>query len=242
MIRLFYVLIASIALNFNAYAQPPAGKGKPQKFSSISIQYDPETYQNIKASADDIKEYIKNRSDLKDTIGKLDGIIKIITSAKRSVYLRTAKSYQEALVQSEASYVRRTAIDNILVIKHLRKMHLQKKGKTIRSFTIALGPKPTGQKEFEGDGRTPEGIYTINWTTWRKSGVPSYHISYPNAEDIARAKRKNLVPGSNIMIHDTSPGVKKSKDWTNGCIALSNSDFTTFRNMVFQDTRIEIVK
>lgn len=118
----------------------------------------------------------------------------------------------------------------------MRKIYLQKEGKTVKSFSIALGPKPIGQKESEGDGKTPEGVYTIDWTKWTGT-TPSYHLSYPNAQDIARAAKKNVIPGSFIMIHHTTKGTKKSKDWTNDCIALKNSDFEIFKKMVFQDTR-----
>lgn len=121
-------------------------------------------------------------------------------------------------------------------------MYLLKDGKTVKTFPIALGPNPVGQKEYEGDGRTPEGTYTLDWQKWNSSTFHSFHVSYPNKIDSARAKSKGLVPGSNIMVHGTSKGVKKKKDWTNGCIALSNADMTEFRKIVFQDTQIEIRK
>lgn len=152
------------------------------------------------------------------------------------------KTFDDALEKAEENFVLRNQVDLILVIKHQRKMLLLKKGKIVTSFVIALGPNPIGQKESEGDGRTPEGKYTLDWQRHHTSVFHSFHISYPNKVDSARAKVKKLTPGSNIMVHGTSPGIKRRKDWTNGCIALRNEDMIEFKKLVYQDTPIEIRK
>jgi murein L,D-transpeptidase YafK len=121
-------------------------------------------------------------------------------------------------------------------------MYLLKNNQNVKTFAIALGPQPTGQKEYEGDGKTPEGIYKLDWQRWDTPVFHSFHISYPNKADSIIAMKKGLVPGSNIMVHGTSKAIKKKKDWTNGCIALTNEDMVVFRKMVFQDTPIEIRK
>ncbi|RYG06593.1 MAG: hypothetical protein EOO07_28940 [Chitinophagaceae bacterium] len=150
--------------------------------------------------------------------------------------------YETALKEAEENVRLRSMVDKVLVIKSERKMYLQKKGKTVRTYPIGLGPNPVGQKEREGDGRTPEGIYQLNYQKWDGPTFHSFHISYPNDVDVARAKARGLTPGSHIMIHGTSKGVKKKRDWTNGCIALNNVDMAEFRKIVFLETTVEIRK
>jgi len=200
----------------------------------------------------DISEYMLIRKIVGDTTGKTADYLKIIKLAKlRMVNMeRTAfvmitpkkTDYENTLIEVEEFYRIRSMIDKVLVIKSERKMYLQKKGKTLRTYSIGLGPKPIGQKEYEGDGKTPEGFYHLDWQKWDSPTFHSYHISYPNDIDLARAKAKGLTAGSNIMIHGTSKGLKKKKDWTNGCIALNNTDMAEFRKIVFLDTPVEIRK
>jgi len=204
---------------------------------------------NATVTQADVVDYLEIRKIVGDTTGKTADYLKIIKSAKFRVAegkymggLYKEISYENALIEAEENFRRRNLIDKVLVVKHLRKMYLQKKGKTIKTYNIGLGPNPIGQKEREGDGKTPEGIYILDWQKWNSTTFHSFHISYPNKIDSARAKMKGLVPGSFIMVHGTSKGVKKKKDWTNGCIALNNVDMLEFRNMVFPQTPIEITK
>jgi L,D-peptidoglycan transpeptidase YkuD (ErfK/YbiS/YcfS/YnhG family) len=197
----------------------------------------------------DISEYLSLRKIGSDTVGKMNDYLKIIKSAKIRVAmgqfmhgLYKEIDYETALKEAEENVRLRNMVDKVLVIKSERKMYLQKKGKTIKTYSIGLGPNPVGQKEREGDGRTPEGIYTLNYQKWNSPTFHSFHISYPNEIDLARAKSKGLTAGSNIMIHGTSKGVKKKKDWTNGCIALNNVDMAEFREIVFLETTVEIRK
>ena len=198
---------------------------------------------------DDINEYLSILKITDDTIGKTNDFIKIIKSAKTRMAmaelggnLYKVVSYETALMDAKENFRLRNLVNKVLVIKHERKMYLLKDGKTVKTFTVALGKNPVGQKEFEGDGKTPEGIYTLDWQKWNSSTFHSFHISYPNEIDLARAKTKKLTAGSYIMVHGTSKGVKKRKDWTNGCIALNNVDMAEFKKIVFQDTQIEIRK
>ncbi|HTM98362.1 MAG TPA: L,D-transpeptidase family protein [Pedobacter sp.] len=184
-----------------------------------------------------------------DTTGKTDDYRKIIKSAKimmgQGQYMSPLYKeidYETALKNAEENLRLRSMVDKVLVIKSERKMYLQKKGKTIKSYSISLGPQPLGQKEYEGDGKTPEGIYRIDYQKWNSPSFHSFHISYPNEIDLIRAKKKGLTPGTNIMIHGTSKGIKKKKDWTNGCIALNNIDMMEFRKLVFLETTVEIRK
>lgn len=109
---------------------------------------------------------------------------------------------------------------------------------------IRFGPNPTGHKQFEGDGRTPEGRYVIDYHNPNSSFTLSLHIDYPNAADRAFAAQHGKSPGGEIFIHgqptgDTAP--TRTHDWTEGCIALSNEEIATLYRIVPDGTPIEIV-
>lgn len=204
---------------------------------------------NTPITAADITEYLSIRKIVGDTTGKTADYLKIIKGARLKVaqgkYMRGLYkeiTFEDALKEEEETLRLKSLVDKVLVVKSQRKMYLQKKGKTIKTYNIGLGPNPIGQKEREGDGKTPEGIYKLDYQKWETSTFHSFHISYPNEKDLARAKAKGLTPGSFIMIHGTSKGPKKKKDWTNGCIALNNTDMAEFKTMVFLQTEIEIRK
>ena len=122
-------------------------------------------------------------------------------------------------------------VEYIVVNKSERKMYLKNKGKVIKEFNIFLGTEPVGKKTKRHDLKTPEGLYTLGYKNKYSSYYKSIRISYPNQEDIRQAKLKNLDPGDYIMIHGM-PNKWKQKDlltvrgndWTEGCIALNNSD------------------
>ncbi len=120
--------------------------------------------------------------------------------------------------------------DKVLVVKHERKLYLLHAGRTIGAYTIKLGLNPYGHKQQEGDFRTPEGRYELVRRNPRSDFFLSILVSYPNREDEAAAKENGWRPGGAIMIHG-QPNVPRrsaefyaSRDWTDGCIALSNSD------------------
>lgn len=194
----------------------------------------------------DLDQYLTYRNII-DTTGKTKDYIWILKSAMlklRSKWGLNKKpvTYESAIADAEAWFIQRNMVNKVLVIKSERKMYLLKDSNIVKTYPIALGPNPIGQKQREGDGKTPEGNYTLDWQRWNGTTFHSFHISYPNKVDSARAKAKGLQVGSNIMVHGTSKGLKRKKDWTNGCIALSNKDMANFRNLVFQDTPIEIRK
>ena len=120
--------------------------------------------------------------------------------------------------------------DKVVVEKENRKMYLLKDGKQIRVFDIALGMFPIGGKSKEGDQRTPEGQYVLDTRKPDSDFFLSIHISYPNASDMRQAKANGVDPGGQIMIHGQpnsptySEAYYEKEDWTNGCIAVSNSD------------------
>jgi len=136
--------------------------------------------------------------------------------------------------------------DLILVEKGKRKLHLIKDGRPLRSFDIALGPSPEGDKQSEGDQKTPEGRYLLDARNPDSDFFLSIHISYPSDQDRREARSKGLDPGGQIMIHGQpneptySEAFYAKEDWTNGCIAVSNSDMIDIWLMTPDNTPIEI--
>ncbi|HLF10093.1 MAG TPA: L,D-transpeptidase family protein [Gammaproteobacteria bacterium] len=136
--------------------------------------------------------------------------------------------------------------DKLLVVKSERKLHLLKAGRVLRTFDISLGLVPVGPKQREGDFRTPEGIYQLEARNSDSDYFLSIKISYPNADDRARARTQGVDPGSQIMIHglpnEPRYDVRRYQglDWTDGCIAVSNSDMVDIWLMTREPTLIEI--
>lgn len=110
----------------------------------------------------------------------------------------------------------------------------------VRSYRIALGRDPLGHKQEEGDGRTPEGRYTIDRRNPKSKFHLSLHISYPNRADHARAAAAGVSPGGDIMIHGLKPGVSHPEDWTAGCIAVTNAEMEEVWDLVADGTPVEI--
>jgi len=136
--------------------------------------------------------------------------------------------------------------DRVVVEKGERKLHLVRDGEAFRSFDIALGMAPEGHKEEEGDSKTPEGVYRLDARNPDSDFFLSIHVSYPNAADRQRAREKGVSPGGAIMIHGQpnvptySRAFYRSSDWTDGCIAVSNSDMIDIWLMTPDNVPIEI--
>ncbi len=136
--------------------------------------------------------------------------------------------------------------DKVLVEKSERKLHLIKNDAVFRSFDIALGLSPVGDKEQEGDFRTPEGVYRLDMRNPDSEYFLSIRISYPDSHDRNEARSKGFDPGGAIMIHGQpneptySEAYYRTQDWTNGCIAVSNSDMIDIWLMTDHNTLIEI--
>lgn len=120
-----------------------------------------------------------------------------------------------------------TKADRLLVDKSDRVLIAYAGNREIVRYTdIRFGDAPTGHKRFEGDERTPEGRYTINGRNPKSAYHLSLRISYPNAADSAYARARGRSPGGDIFIHgqpNAWPGPPIARDWTDGCIALSNA-------------------
>jgi len=136
--------------------------------------------------------------------------------------------------------------DHLLIVKSERKLYLLREGEVLRSFDVALGLIPEGPKRREGDFRTPEGSYHLAGRNPNSDYFLSIQISYPDAQDVARARAAAVDPGGEIMIHGRPNEPKYSEnryqtwDWTDGCIAVSNSDMVDIWLMTGDATPIEI--
>lgn len=132
------------------------------------------------------------------------------------------------------------AVTGILVYKSQRRMHLLHNDTVLASYRFELGFAPDGHKQVEGDGRTPEGQYWID----RRNPDSRFHlslgISYPNAQDRARARNMGASPGGDIFIHGTPAPFMGEPDWTVGCIAVTNSEIEIIYAMVEVGTPIWI--
>lgn len=137
--------------------------------------------------------------------------------------------------------------DRVLVDKSERKMWLLHAGNRYREYEISLGDNPTGHKQQEGDERTPEGRYTIDFRNPDSSYHLSLHITYPNAQDSAHAQSLGVSPGGDIFIHGLPNGMGalafgfKHRDWTDGCIAVNNEEIEEIWSLVKNGTPIEIL-
>jgi murein L,D-transpeptidase YafK len=140
--------------------------------------------------------------------------------------------------------------DRVLVIKSARRLHLLRGEEVLATFRVALGGSPVGPKFFEGDGRTPEGVYLLRGKNENSRFHRSIRISYPSPSDRHRAQKYGGPPGGDIMIHgQPEPGNKTAlrrialspSSWTDGCIAVDNAAMDQIWAAVDDGTPIEIL-
>ncbi|MGD0912226.1 MAG: L,D-transpeptidase family protein [Terracidiphilus sp.] len=136
--------------------------------------------------------------------------------------------------------------DSVLILKKDHVMELLAGGRVIRTYKVALGRGGLAAKEREGDGRTPEGHYTIDEKNAASHYHKALHISYPSAEDRRRAAKLGVSPGGAIMIHGLPDGMgwlgdtHRMYDWTLGCVAVTDAEIDEVWNMVPVGTPVEI--
>ena len=139
-----------------------------------------------------------------------------------------------------------TKADLVVVNKEARTLTLYREDAVLKSYRIALGRNPNGHKEQQGDSRTPEGRYVIDSRNTASKFHRALHISYPNQEDRRRARARGVKPGGDIMIHGLPNGMgvvgqaHRLRDWTDGCIAVTNEEIEEIWRLVPNGTRIEI--
>jgi murein L,D-transpeptidase YafK len=154
----------------------------------------------------------------------------------------------ESAERMQVSYQRSSpSVDRIVVRKGERRMYLMTGDEVLRSYRVLLGLSPVGRKDRSGDFRTPEGSYRLGRRNPRSDYFLSIQITYPNRDDIVRARRNGWQPGGSIMIHGLpnqlrrEPEYYATQDWTNGCIAVSNADMLDIWTLVTNNTPIDIV-
>ena len=130
--------------------------------------------------------------------------------------------------------------------KAARTLSLYRGSELIRAYTVALGDEPAGPKRREGDGRTPEGDYIIDYHLRNSDFHRALHISYPSPSDIRAARSAGAEPGGLIMIHGMKDGfgfigrLHTLVDWTDGCIAVTNREIEEISRVVAAGTPIRI--
>jgi len=139
-----------------------------------------------------------------------------------------------------------TRADRVVVRKSARTLELYRGSELLRTYTIALGPTPQGHKQQEGDGRTPEGRYVLDYRNPGSSFHKSLHVSYPSAADTASARSRGVSPGGMIMVHGIKNGMgfigrlHRLFDWTDGCIAVTDQEMEEIWHAVPDGTPILI--
>ena len=157
-----------------------------------------------------------------------------IISAALAIFLFSGLAYSEQ------------PADFVLVVKSESRLYLMREGQEVASFKVAFGSNPQGHKQQQGDERTPEGRYTLDYKNANSAYYKSIHISYPNAKDRENARKRGVDPGGHIMVHGQRNGYEVFSvfaqlfNWTNGCIALSNRDMDVVWQTVNPGTPIEI--
>jgi len=142
-----------------------------------------------------------------------------------------------------------TRADKVVVKKSERKLQLIQHGQVLREYKIALGDRPRGHKMQQGDERTPEGDYILDWRNPSSQFHRSIHVSYPNDRDVRFARFMDMDPGGMIMIHGQPNHIRSNKikaeyerrDWTDGCIAVQNHEMDEIWRTVRDGTPIKIL-
>lgn len=163
--------------------------------------------------------------------------IRVFTGALISVLLLVAIAHpQRAVVHA----------DRVVVLKKERTLQLWKRGKIIKTYKVALGGSPVGAKTQQGDHKTPEGIYVLDSRNAHSQFYKSIHISYPSARDREAARAKGVSPGGDVFVHGLPNGYRavgaahRLRDWTDGCIAVTDEEIDEIWAAVPDRTPIEI--
>jgi murein L,D-transpeptidase YafK len=139
-----------------------------------------------------------------------------------------------------------TRADRVVVRKSARILELYQGTRLLRTYSSALGSNPLGHKQREGDGRTPEGCYVLDYRNPRSSYHKAFHVSYPSDADTSAARSRGVSPGGLIMVHGVRNGLgfvgrlHRIFDWTDGCIAVTDMEIDELWRCVPDGTPIEI--
>ncbi|HEX4576845.1 MAG TPA: L,D-transpeptidase family protein [Edaphobacter sp.] len=167
-----------------------------------------------------------------------------ITKLAVLALLSLAVSSSQALSASDPPLPPSITADKVLVLKSKRTLLLMKGDEILKRYIVSLGGNPVGPKIRQGDNKTPEGSYVLDRHNANSQYHRSIHISYPNADDLARARKLGVPPGGELFIHglpnDFRGHSEALGDWTEGCIALTNAEIDEIWRAVADGTPIEI--
>ena len=136
--------------------------------------------------------------------------------------------------------------DHVVMLKKERTLELLSQGKAIKTYKVALGGDPVGPKTRQGDHKTPEGAYVLDFRNAHSEFYKSIHISYPSEHDRVLARQKAVSPGGDVFVHGLPKGYgwlgssHRLRDWTDGCIAVTNEEMDEIWKAVPVGTPIEI--
>ena len=166
--------------------------------------------------------------------------LKLRISATSIVFIASGVLIFSALSHAEVR------ADRIIIHKKDRKMELMHAGLVLKTYKIALGGDPIGPKTRQGDHRTPVGLYVIDGRNSHSQFHRSLHISYPNSSDRRMARELGVSPGGDIYIHGLPNGygwigaAHRARDWTDGCIAVTDQEIEEIWRLVDDGTPVEI--
>jgi murein L,D-transpeptidase YafK len=136
--------------------------------------------------------------------------------------------------------------DHVIVMKKERTLTLMNHGNVLKTYKVALGGNPIGAKTRQGDHKTPEGVYRLDRRNAQSQYYKSIHISYPDAKDIAHARKMGVSAGGDVYVHGLPNGYKwvgashRLKDWTDGCVAVTDEEIDEIWKVVPDGIPIEI--
>lgn len=178
---------------------------------------------------------------------KLFIAVAVVLAGAAGVFAYTKAMARISTVEPPPLAAKEAQADRIMVSKVDKTLYLLQGDKVLKSYRISMGGRwDEGHKQREGDERTPEGSYQIDWRNERSRAYLSLHISYPNAEDSAQAQAAGYSAGGDIMIHGLPNGlgwfapVHHLMDWTDGCIAVTNEEMREIWSLVSNNTPITI--
>jgi murein L,D-transpeptidase YafK len=151
-----------------------------------------------------------------------------------------------ALLPQQSSLAVGATADRVVVFKNERTLTLMHAGETLKVYKVALGSEPLGAKQRQGDHKTPEGSYVLDRRNSKSKFYRSLHVSYPDAKQKVFASQHSINPGGDIMIHGLPNGfgwlgkTHLVKDWTDGCIAVTNEEMDEIWTAVDDGTPIDI--
>ncbi len=172
----------------------------------------------------------------------------MIRPTRRNILAGAAAALATPWVRPARAAVPIGKADLVIVVKSIRNLQLYRGGNVLKTYACALGKHPEGPKLRAGDGRTPEGVYTIDSRLANSAYYLALHISYPDAADIARAEEAHVNPGNKIFIHGLPNHYIHSDrrfvafpyDWTDGCIAVDDISMQEIWDAVDDGTPIDI--